>query len=216
MQSRIHTINSNMSKLTLTYFPIHGRAYVARVCFGIAKVDWEDKKITGEELGATRGPTGRSNSVPLGQLPTLTLPSGAVITQSAAIARYAAKLANLYPTDPEQALLVDEIIDSVGDIGSGMPRPTDASLVKTQREEYAAGKLNTYFSFFAEKLAANNGPFLAGSAYSVADIYMYQVVKFIRNGVYDHIPADYDSKWPVFERFVQALESDAVFAPYKC
>ncbi len=204
-----------MSKLTLTYFPFPGRAYVARVCFGIAKVDWEDVKISGEEFGARRGPTKRSNSVPLGQLPTLTLPSGAVITQSAAIARYAAKIANLYPSDPEQALLVDEIIDSVGDIGNGIPRPTDASLVKTQREEYAAGKLNTYFSFLAEKLVANNGPFLAGSAFSVADIYVYQVVKSIRKGVYDHIPADYDSKWPVFERFVQALESDAVFAPYK-
>ncbi len=204
-----------MSKLTLTYFPLPGKAYVARVCLGIAKVDWEDEKISGEELVVRRGTAGRSATIPLGQLPTLTLPSGAVITQSAAIARYAAKLANLYPTDPEQALLVDEIIDTVNDIGSAIPRPTDASLVKTQREEFAAGKLNIYFSFLAEKLAANNGPFLAGSVYSVADIYLYQVVKFIRKAVYDHIPADYDSKWPVFERFVNAMESDAVFAPYK-
>eukprot|EP01032_Pedospumella_encystans_P021193 gene21193-24053_t len=182
-----------MSKLTLTYFPLPGRAYCARVCLGIAKVDWEDVRIGGEEFRARRGPTGRSNSLPLGQLPTVTLPSGTVITQSTAITRYVAKLANLYPTDPEQALYVDEIIDTVNDIDNGIPRNTDASLLKPLREEYAAGKLNITYSFLAEKLAANNGPFLAGSEYSVADIYLYQIVKFIRKGIYDFIPADYDS-----------------------
>ncbi len=91
-----------MSKLTLTYFPLPGKAYVARVCLGIAKVDWEDEKISGEELVVRRGTAGRSATIPLGQLPTLTLPSGAVITQSAAIARYAAKLANLFMENYKQ------------------------------------------------------------------------------------------------------------------
>jgi len=192
-----------------------GRAYAIRVALGIAKVPFEDEKISGAELATRRGPTGRNKDVPLGQLPVLTLPSGAVITQSNAIARYAAKLANLYPSDPEQALFVDEITDTVSDIGNGVPRNPDATLVKALREEYAAGKLNTYFSYLAEKLEASSGPFFSGSIYTIADIQVYQIVKFIRKGVYDHIPADYDAKWPVFGRFVEALESDAVFAPYK-
>ena len=40
----------------LTYFPIPGRAYVARVCFGIGGVDFVDEKISGKnsERGAEK------------------------------------------------------------------------------------------------------------------------------------------------------------------
>lgn len=138
-----------------------------------------------------------------------------MVTQSAAISRYAAKLANLYPSDPEQALFADEISDVVGDIGNGLPQTPDAELRKTLREAYAAGKLNTYYSYLAEKLEASAGPYFNGTTFTVADITVYGVVKMLRSGRFDHIPADYDAKWPVFESLVTALESDAVFAPYK-
>jgi glutathione S-transferase len=192
-----------------------GRAYTIRTCLGIANVKFEDEKIPFEQLAERRGPSGRSKDVPLGALPVLTLPDGRVVTQSVAIARYAAKLAKLYPEDPLEALFVDEILDTLGDISSGVPRNiTDPEAFKKAREEYAAGKLVNYFSYLAEKLQ-EKGPYLLGAHLTVADIGLYNTVKYFRKGLLDHVPSDYDSKWPEFQAHVETMEANPVFAPYK-
>jgi len=152
----------------------------------------------------------------LGQVPVLTLPSGAVATQSVALARYAGKLAKLYPGDAERALVVDEIIDTATELGVALPwRAAAPEELKKLREEFAAGKLSLYYTFLADKLQASGGPFFDGSDYTIADLHVYSVVKLLRSGYIEHIATDYDAKWPVFEKFVVALESDVVFAPYK-
>ncbi len=142
------------------------------------------------------------------------MPSGAKITQSFAISRYAGRLAKLYPDDAEEALYVDEIIDAVADILNGIPQTADLELRKTLREAFAAGKLNTYCSFLSDKLEAN-GPFFSGAKYSIADFHVYSAVKILRSGMFDHIAADYDAKWPAIGAFIVALENDPLFAPYK-
>lgn len=145
----------------------------------------------------------------------LTLPNGKVITQSFAICRYAARLANLYPEDPEEALLVDEITDVDMDILNGIPRKGDPSVVAIQRREFADGKLHTYCSFLSDKLLASDGPYFLGNRLTVADLHVYLAIKVLRFGTLPPIPVDYDAHWPAFEAFVQALERDPVFAPYK-
>jgi glutathione S-transferase len=193
-----------------------GRAYPIRTCFGIAKVDFEDEKIGGEELNARRGPSGRSSEIPLGQLPVLVLDDGRVVTQSIAIARYAAKLAGLYPEDPLEALFVDEMTDTVGDIIGGIPRNiVDPDSYKKAREEYAVGKLRNYFSYVAEKLKGSSGPYLLGDKLTMADLVLYGTVKYFRRGLLDHIPADYDAQWPEFQRHVEAVEANPVMGPFK-
>ena len=162
-----------------------------------------------------RGETGRSSAIPLGSLPVLTLASGVVVVESAAIARYAAKLAKLYPIEPLQALFVDEILEVVADVVNGLPQNPDVDTKKKLREDYAAGKLNSYYSFLAEKLEANGGSFFVGSEFSVADIAVYGVLKGLRSGNFDFIAATYDEKWPVFQGFLDTIEANPVFAPYK-
>lgn len=191
------------------------RAYAIRTCLNIAGVPFEDERISFNDLKARRGESGRSKEVPLGSLPVLTFPDGKVVTQSLAIARYAAKLAKLYPEDPLQALFVDEIIDTVGDVTTNAPQNPDAETKKKLREEYAAGKMNTFYSYFAEKLTASSGPFLFGASFTVADIALYGLLKSVRGGNFDYIPGDYDAKWPVLQQFIDALEANAVFAPHK-
>lgn len=110
---------------------------------------------------------------------------------------------------------MDEIVDVDSDIINGIPRKGDPSAVATQRQEFAAGKLHTYCSFLSDKLVASKGPFFLGSKLTVADLHVYLAIKVLRLGTLDPIPADYDAKWPAFEGFVQALERDPVFAPYK-
>lgn len=132
-----------------------------------------------------------------------------------ALARYAGKLAKMYPEDPLQALFVDEIMDTVAEVAYSVPNNPDPEVKKKLREDYAAGKLNTLFSFLAEKVTACPGPFLFGAEMTIADVTLYGSIKTLRGGIFDHIPKDYDTKWPELQQFVEAMEADPVFAPYK-
>ena len=98
-----------MSQLKLTYFDFHGgRGEPARLALHIGGIAFEDNRFAPANFAEVRKTT------PLGQVPTL-LVDGVQVTQSDAITRYAGKLAGLYPTDPYQALLCDEIIQGVED-----------------------------------------------------------------------------------------------------
>jgi glutathione S-transferase len=96
----------------LTYFALPGRGFVARVCFGAAGVKYVNKVVTFPEFKELK-PT-----LPLGQLPVLTLPSGREVCQSGAIARYAATLAHLNGSSPEETLLIDEVVTSAEELMS--------------------------------------------------------------------------------------------------
>ena len=189
-----------------------GRAFGIRVCFGIAGIPFEDERVAFEDWGKNKGDRKR---FPLGTMPVLTLASGQTVVQSGGILRYAAKLAKLYPEDPLQELLVDEILDTMFEAGGNMPHGTDEEAKKKNREAYLAGKCNFYFSYLAEKLEANGGAHFVGNTLTVADIAVYGFIKGFRTGIFDFVPTTYDSQWPAIQTFLDAMEADPVFAPYK-
>ena len=197
--------------LKLTYFNAPGRAYAIRTCLRIAGISFEDKFLTFPEFQAAKF----SIEVPLGSVPTLTLPSGKVVTQSVAIARYAAKLANLYPLDPEEALQVDELVDVVGDILSSAPQNPDADVKKDLREKWAAGKLKVFMNYLnAKAVEASSGP-LVGGKLSLADIVVYGSLSSIQSGGYDFVPGNYVDEWPALIAFVNNYENHPVTGPHK-
>lgn len=190
-----------------------GRAFVARVCFGIAGIPFEDERIDGAELKARRGANGYNDQVPLGSLPILTLPNGQIVVQSGAIQRYAGKLAKLYPIDTEEALLVDEVIEICADISAGIPYHSDAEEKKRLREEYATGKLKIFMSLIAKRIP--NGQLVLNNQLTIADINIYLTVNMLRSGFFDHIDKNYDSQWPEIQQHYVNMESNPLFAPYK-
>ena len=100
-------------KPKLLYFNSVGKCYGVRMAMFAAfgKDGWEDHRVRGGMAGdewKELQPVLES-----GSLPELTLPGGEVVCQSHAIARYAGAMSrgaghDLYPTDPGQAVLVDE------------------------------------------------------------------------------------------------------------
>jgi glutathione S-transferase len=87
---------------------------------------------------------------PFGQVPAMTLPSGVTIAQSGAIARYAAKLAGLYPADPEVAAKADMIqeltmeMNPINPILNWFPKDSDSYISMYQ----------TYFAAFDERMTS--------------------------------------------------------------
>ena len=118
------------------------------------------------------------------QLPILVLDNGERVTQSAAITRYAAKLAGLYPTDDHiKAMLVDELIDVANEAAAKCPQNKDPELKKKLREEWAKNDLVKYYTFLAKKVEKSPSKFVIGDSLSIADLYVYGLLKSIRSGI---------------------------------
>jgi hypothetical protein len=100
----------------------NGRAFITRTCFNAAGYSYTNKFVTFPELVALKG----TDVAPLGSVPSLTLPSGRTVVQSAALARFAAKKAGIYPRDnDEAALLIDEIFETALEFANKVPQTPD-------------------------------------------------------------------------------------------
>jgi len=196
--------------LKLTYFAAPGRAWITRTCFAIAGTPFEDETFPYSEFKDLK----TSGRLPLGQVPVLTLPSGQVVTQSAAIGRYAAKQAGLYPTDDLQALLVDEITEVAGEVLSKCPQNPDAEEKKRLREEWAATGLQNYLGFFSRKVEANGGAFVVGTALSLADLSLYSTLNMIKSGDFDFVSPTHVTEHAILGPYLTGLEANPILAPY--
>lgn len=94
--------------LKLTYFDDNkGRNELTRLIFAVGGVEYEDEGIGFLAYTARRD----EGTLPYGQLPTLAV-GNELFGQSCAIARFAARRANLYPTDELEQLHTDAVVDS--------------------------------------------------------------------------------------------------------
>ena len=175
-----------MSQLKLTYFDFHGgRGEAARLALHLGNIAFEDYRFAFPEFAELR------KSTPLGQVPTLHV-DGVQVTQSDAITRYAGKLAGLYPTDPFQALLCDEVMDGLEDInvklGASFGLTGDA--LKEARAALVAGPLPQYLGWLQRQLQAHGGQYFADQRLTIADLKAFVFVRGLTSGRLDHIPTD--------------------------
>jgi prostaglandin-H2 D-isomerase / glutathione transferase len=175
-----------MARLKLTYFDFHGgRGEPARLALGIGGIAFEDDRIPLAEWESRKGQT------PFGGLPVLEV-DGEVVSQSNGINRYVGKLADLYPADPWQAALCDEVMDAVEDVTVkivatfGLP----AAEMKVQREALVAGPITFYLERLQGRLEAHGGRYFAGDRLSVADLKVFFWIGHLESGRLDHVPTD--------------------------
>lgn len=175
-----------MPKLKLTYFDFDGgRGEPARLALRVGGVEFEDHRVPGAEWPALR------DQMPFRAMPVLEV-DGKRITQSNTINRYVGRLAGLYPNDAWQALLCDEIMDATEDAASriGFTMSLGDAEKKKVRETLAADTLPRHLETFASKLKAGGGEYFIEGRLTVADLKVWQLVRWLRAGVLDHIPKD--------------------------
>lgn len=179
-----------MTHYRLTYFDVDGgRAEPIRIALNAAGIPFEDRRLSFQEFGESRQGY-RFTCVPVLEI------DGKQVTQSSALARYAGKLAGLYPEDALQALYCDEAMGAVEDItnhiGSTFRLQGDA-----QREARVAlvdGWLPIYLKGFADLLQRGGGRYLADNRLTVADLCVAGATGWLASGMLDHIPADLVSR----------------------
>lgn len=173
--------------IKLSYFDFHGgRGEAARIALSAAGIPFVDDRVAGKDWAA------RKPTTPYGGMPVLEV-DGRTAAQSNAINRWVGKLTGLYPSDPWQALVCDEVMDAVeavyGPIGQTMAI-TDPDERKKAREELCAGPLRFYLERVAARLEESGGRYFADDRLTMADLKVMVWVRHLRSGALDHVPKD--------------------------
>ena len=186
-----------MTRLQLTYFDFHGgRGEPARLALAMGGIAFDDRRISFAEFAEVR------KSTPLGQVPVLHV-DGQQVTQCDSILRYAGKLAGLYPTDPLQALLCDEVMYVVEEASARLG-PTFRMTGDEQKQARLAlvnGSMPVYLAWLQKQLQAHGGQYFADHRLTVADLKVFVDVRGLNSGRLDHVPTD------LVERVAPALNA---------
>ncbi len=162
-------------KVVLTYFNVRARGELARLVMSAAGIDFEDRRVEGEQWKALK------DSTPFGQLPILEW-DGETIAQSWTIARFVAKKGGLAGDNDLEAARADMIVDHIQDL---MQKVFPVMFAKTpedkkEKGEEFFGKLFPAFLDTSEKLlAARGGKHYTGGKLSWADIAMMMTLDLI-------------------------------------
>jgi glutathione S-transferase len=200
-----------MPQLKLTYFDFHGgRAEPVRLALAISGIAFEDYRFSFSEFAEVRKTT------PFSQVPTLHV-DGVQVTQCDAILRFAGRLAGLYPTDPFQALLCDEVMYVVEEAGVKMG-PSFRMTGEAQKEARLAlvnSSMPVYLAWLQSQLVAHGGQYFADNRLTVADLKVFVDVRGLNSGRLDHIPTDLvDKVAPLLNAHMQRIAQMPAVAKY--
>ncbi|CAK4083824.1 unnamed protein product [Aphanomyces euteiches] len=184
-----------LPSIKLTYFDFEVLAEPTRLAFTLGEIPFQDERIDGGAWAALKP------SMPYQTLPILTV-DGQVLGQSKAIARYAAKLAGLYPLDNHvDACLVDEVGDFFQDILHAIIPTlfeTDAAKKEIMETQLLDETLPAMFAMLEARVASmpSNDPWYL-SKMTVADLYIYTIVTVFKVSQFQEvkIPTDICSKY---------------------
>ncbi|KAJ9451660.1 putative glutathione S-transferase 6 [Diplonema papillatum] len=182
-----------MPQLKVTYFASSGRAEPTRLALAVGGMEFEDSIITHETWGGMK-----PKFAPV-QLPLLEV-DGKPHSQSIALCRYACKLAKvdgkpLYPEDPYEALLVDELVDKVSDaMNPFMPTfdITDPTERHAKRAEVMVkgGPVEKWAAHVDSVLGTSSSGFALLDRLTMADLLIFLYLGLYRSGVIDGVSKD--------------------------
>jgi len=178
---------SSQPSIKVSYFDFHGgRGEAARVALSIAGIPFEDDRVTFDRWPSMKPAT------PFGGLPVLEV-DGKRISQSNAINRYVGRLTGLYPDDPWQAALCDQVSDAVESLYAEMLHSfhiKDPEELARERTKLLEGAIPKYLTGLRSLLVEQGGEWFAGGRLTVADLKSSECVRHLSTGKLDHIPID--------------------------
>lgn len=189
-----------MSKPKLTYFDAAAsRGEECRLALHIAGVDFEDDRIKFKDWPELKPKT------PFGAMPILEVPGKPPLAQVNAVLVYIGRTNGLHPEDDFEAAQHEAIMVHAEDLrlqfGPTLFLPEEEK--KKRRQEIAASYLPSWGARAERHIGA--GPFFGGEKIHVADLKLYMVTRWIRNGTLDHVPATSLADFPKLNRLHDAV-----------
>ena len=195
-----------------------GRGEVMRILLnGCHKNDVE---FTDTRISFPEWPTVKP-TLPLGQVPVLSI-DGSTVTQSSSLYRYCAKLVDLYPSDPFQALVVDETIDVLNEILAKQQQQgseTDEEY-KMKRHEFRDTIMKQGFSLIESRIeqygcadTTTTNTTVCGVP-SVADVFIMTFVDALHTNILDHIDGTILTDFPHFVKVADTARKLPIVVSY--
>jgi glutathione S-transferase len=206
-----------MVPLTLYYFPIPGRAEVARLLLTIGNVDFDDKRIDFPDWPQYKP------KMPFGSMPVLDI-DGKMIAQMAAIDRYCAAITGRLPADPLKVAEADHAYFFLEDLWQPIspvmavvrnPESTEEQKAKAYEDLLAPGStFRTRLSQMENLLAKREGEYIAGDEWCYADLGIFSVLSAFKSGWLQGIPTDILKDYPACKEFRNKIASLPEVAAY--
>ena len=195
-----------VSDITLHYFHGRGIGEPIRLLFAIGEIAFTDRRYTVDEFANMAA---FKAQLPFGQMPALEV-DGVFLGQTDSIARLAARLAGLYPSDPIEAARSDMIVVYQAEIQSALAKmsfdgipgaPGTRMVPQEERQKRIATWVETTLPealLRLEKLAQESC--LVGSQLSWADICVFNRLNQLLDLHEDVLHADFPKLQAVYER----------------
>jgi len=207
-----------MSKFTLLYFGLEGRAGPIRNMCAIGNVQYKDQVVSWDDWPKVKA------TLPYGQVPAIRA-GDLTINQSSDILRFVSKLAGLYPKDPLEALQVDSLVSNINQtfdstIGKTIHSKQDKEELTKQRMEFLSkkdGKLGMFLARMDLQIGVGTSGYLFEFGLTAADTLLFQIVCHLSMGILDGIPKTYiRDNFENLEAFrVKVASIDAIGARFK-
>jgi len=172
----------------LIYFGIPGRGEAVRPALAIGGVDFEDARVPFQAWGKVKPTT------PWGTVPVLELADGSQLAQARSILRFVGTATGLYPSEPDLAQRVDELLDALEDLdvaitgaGWGLPKgELEAARLAAVSEGGAVYVLLAKLDAFVE--AHGRGGYAVGAEMTIASILTFVTLGRAIGGVFFGVP----------------------------
>mmetsp|Transcript_44354 Transcript_44354/g.118353 ORF Transcript_44354/g.118353 Transcript_44354/m.118353 type:complete len:221 (+) Transcript_44354:65-727(+) len=207
-----------MPTYKLTYFNFAGAAEKARLAFKLGGIEFEDERIEFSAWPELKPKT------PYGQMPLLSIDGKAPVAQSGAILRYIGRIADLYPSDADKALEVDEVIGLDEDLmrsmgpsftiarapqalghAADLPEEDRKALQVKLRAALAADEIPRFLGYFEAKLAKTGTGYFVGTKPTIADCVVLATLRALKSGWLDGIPTTLADSKPLLSAFYERM-----------
>src|SRR5262249_11171820 len=172
-----------MSKPTLVYFPIRGRAELARIVLAEAGVDYDEHPVTKGTPPLNGRPTDfgelkKSGALPYEALPVWIEHDGFTLAQSHAIVLHLARNHGLLPVDRRARALVDETMGAYDDVRLELRKliSTEPAARPHARQELLETFLPRWMGFLDRRLVDPTGDEI-----TVADLALFYLFEMLRD-----------------------------------
>jgi glutathione S-transferase len=186
-----------MSRPTLIYFPMRGRAELLRVVLAEAGIEYDEQPIEQKALAG-------SPDLPFGAVPVWVEADGFRLAQSMAIVRHVASGAGLMGKTARERALCDQMLGAFEDVRGEVRRMFTASPERRAAldKELAEVILPRWLGRLDRVLAANGGGagFVVGDQLTVADLALYYLLESLRDNGYAEAVAGQPRLAAFFER----------------
>jgi glutathione S-transferase len=191
-----------MTKPTLIYFAVRGRAELARLVAAEAGLDYQEHLVGKGTPPADGRPTDftalkATGDLPFEALPVWEEPGGFRLAQSLAIANHIARSHGLGGRTPVETARCDEWLGAIDDVRLELRKlvSTPAEGRAALRAELRTTTLPRWLGFLERRLQANLGGagFAVGAGVTIADLALWYLLELLRDNGFgeplDRFPA---------------------------